>query len=1248
MSKRRLGLIVLAVALGVLVLLPTAFVMYLATTESGLRIIAARIRRIGPVEIIATGVSGTLTGGFRVETLTIDNPWVHLDITQGAGRVEVLPLLWQNIDAPELGVRSVFIQIKPPPPRRPGPKRPLRFMPGTLRVNADRIVAASGTLRLASGLQWDATALSTAAIVRSREIRVLGGAMELPNLRVQTNGRLLAGDPLGLNGMARLNIHNEGLPDWVINGEFDGDLDELPIKAAIAQPFRAALQGQLIDLTRGWHFNGNATVEDFDIRAWGGGSALGLLRGRLAIGGDGTGYSGKGRLESTGLRAGFFDVDAKVAYSQRVVTLEHVRLDHALSGAHADVHGAVHVEPEGPRLELAGDWARFRWPLLGDEPAARSPSGRFTLAGTRRWEVTASGQLAPADLPAMPVTMRGVLSGDRIVVGEASAEAWGGKAQLTGEARWSPQERWTLAGDVDGIDTSLIRGDVPGRIDLHFHAEGRGFGPEGELDVAVERFTGRLRGLPARGDGAFARRGGPRERRWRFDDVDVQVGGSHLSLAGTTGAPRDLRFDLSSDDLSLLSQDLKGHLTARGRYAGEAEQPVLRVQADGRNLHWGEHSLQRLDADVDLQLAGDGATRGSLRARQLVIAGRRIEDAQAELSGTTNANTLTLRLGAEPLAVSMHARGAYGAGRWRGLVDGFDLGDGDALSLQLTQFAPLTISSGAISLGRACLEGGDARLCLQGASDAEQWHASGEARRLPLRAITAGLARTTRYEGRIDLDVTAHGGAMTPMEGRLGAKLTDASVTHRASSGRDERVALGTGTVDAALQGEQFALDIGLDAGESGKLRGALQGSRAGEDWRGWPVRGRAEISTDALGLVDAFISDIDRAAGRLDAHLDIAGTLGSPSLQGGLQVRGGELDAYQVNLAIRDLDLDARLTERALELDGRLRAGDGNAQLQGRMAWNDGAPDGRFTLKGERLRLVNVPEAQIVASPDLAFEVRGRHIDASGEVVLPDAHLDPADLTHAVLPSGDERLTSAEPPDPERQFQVTSNIKLTLGDKVTINTYGLTGRLTGSLNARTDEQDVSRASGELNVAEGKYTAFGRNLDIQRGRLIFNNGLVTDPGVDLRAQKVFPDITAGVNVRGTLRAPRMTFFSEPAIPQSQIVSLILAGGSLESVQNSSRSGGARNDLLAQGGAILVQQLGSRVGLQDVGLESDRTNETSLVLGKYLSPRLYVSYGISLAEAINTVKLRYTIGDRWTLKTESGRARSADVVYTIRK
>lgn len=137
-------------------------------------------------------------------------------------------------------------------------------------------------------------------------------------------------------------------------------------------------------------------------------------------------------------------------------------------------------------------------------------------------------------------------------------------------------------------------------------------------------------------------------------------------------------------------------------------------------------------------------------------------------------------------------------------------------------------------------------------------------------------------------------------------------------------------------------------------------------------------------------------------------------------------------------------------------------------------------------------------------------------------------------------------------------------------------------------------------------------------------------------------------MRGTLRQPRLTFFSEPPIPQSQIVSLLLAGGSLEAAQNDPTRGATRSELLSQGGAILAAQLGSRIGLENVAIESTLDNETALVLGKYLSPRLYVSYGISLTEAINTFKARYTLGDRWTLKTESGREQSAELVYTIDK
>ncbi len=146
----------------------------------------------------------------------------------------------------------------------------------------------------------------------------------------------------------------------------------------------------------------------------------------------------------------------------------------------------------------------------------------------------------------------------------------------------------------------------------------------------------------------------------------------------------------------------------------------------------------------------------------------------------------------------------------------------------------------------------------------------------------------------------------------------------------------------------------------------------------------------------------------------------------------------------------------------------------------------------------------------------------------------------------------------------------------------------------------------------------------------------------------------GVNVRGTLQEPRVTFFSDPAMSQTQIVSYLLTGKSVDTMQSgmTSTTRSTQDALAVQGGGLLASQLGRRLGLDEVGVESSTgsagESNSSLVLGKFLSPRLFISYGISLTESINTLKLRYTISERWTFKTESGEHQSADVEYTIEK
>ena len=128
-----------------------------------------------------------------------------------------------------------------------------------------------------------------------------------------------------------------------------------------------------------------------------------------------------------------------------------------------------------------------------------------------------------------------------------------------------------------------------------------------------------------------------------------------------------------------------------------------------------------------------------------------------------------------------------------------------------------------------------------------------------------------------------------------------------------------------------------------------------------------------------------------------------------------------------------------------------------------------------------------------------------------------------------------------------------------------------------------------------------------------------------------------INVRGTLDEPFITLSSEPAMPENEALSYLMTGRSINTLQSGEAASldRAAQSLAVSGGGLLLGSLGTRYGLDEVTVEQTGDDDTSVVLGKYLSPKLFVSYGISIAEAINTIKLRYTLSERWSLKAEAG-------------
>jgi translocation and assembly module TamB len=1240
------------ILLVLLLLASVASLYYLGWTQPGLRTLATQLsRKVGPVTLSIKGARGTLAGGASIDSVVLDHKRAHVEASGIELQVSMWALLGMNIRSERTHIEQALVQVLPKVDDNSSwmphfLRAPLTLSLPDVQIDRVRLIATNEH-------EWAIEDLHASGAVLPYSINIDTSTLRYSGIAVQAVGKVLAAQPIGMNGKLHFDWKIAGQPDWHADASVDGNLDKLAILGGVNAPFEASFDGAALELNKNWHWQGDSQLKRFDLRAWGVGDALGIITGPLKLAGDRNGFHARGALTPPGLAAGALQVEFDGRYAERVVSADRIRLTHLPSGTIFDAVGTIGIVTDGPQLDLNGSWKNLRWPLADAAAPVHSAEGNYSLEGLWPFAFHAAGELRVKDLPSTRFDGAGTLARDRLLIRSGNLQGFGGNSTLEGFAAWSPSETWQLQGAMHGFNIESLRPGIRGHLDFQWRSSGEGFGNKGTLRGAVSELGGEVRGQRASGRANVELAA----QDWLLQDVRLQLGATRIAADGRVGEHMELRFDVNADDLALLKADARGKLQARGNFRGSATTPMLQLDATGSGIVWDDVVVQSLTAKVSFDPVGSHRADTDIRIGKLTIGDRVADSLHFVTLGTVAAHRTSFDVQAPQLRVHAEGDATLKNGQWHWAVTQARAEDDRNLKLNLEAPAALEVSSTSVKLEPLCMRGTQARLCGSGSDIGGQRSVKLSAESMPLRSFTAGLIATTDFDGTLGVELQGEAAPAAKWRGSLRTRLTDAAIRHHFGNNRVESFDLGNGTINMDLGAEALDATVALNAGASGKVSGTLQARTVGSAWRIWPLTGALQLESDALGMLDSYVTEIDRASGRINADLRFSGVLGAPQLAGSLKVSDARIDAYQVNLSLRDLNFDARLNDNLLSLTGAASAGvDGKARFSGDLRWREGQPYGKLHLEGDNLLIVNIPEAKVYASPNVDLTINARRIDIGGTIALPYARLEePEVIAGAVRTSSDEVIVNKQSVISKDPIRVFSKVTLKLGERVTINTSGLQGRLSGSLTTGNDESGFSRGTGELDVEEGKYTAYGRKLDITRGKLIFNNSPLGDPGVDLRATKKFPEITAGVNVRGTLAQPRMTFFSEPVASQSQIISLLIAGGSIQSLQasNSTATGGnaasnaAGKDMLAQGSAILAQQFGQKIGA-DVSVESNLNNDTSLVLGRYLSPRLYLSYGISLAEAINTIKMNYTINDKWAIRTEAGQSRSADIVYTLER
>jgi autotransporter translocation and assembly factor TamB len=446
---------------------------------------------------------------------------------------------------------------------------------------------------------------------------------------------------------------------------------------------------------------------------------------------------------------------------------------------------------------------------------------------------------------------------------------------------------------------------------------------------------------------------------------------------------------------------------------------------------------------------------------------------------------------------------------------------------------------------------------------------------------------------------------------------------------------------------------ISTEEGISFAGRFELPGARLLDlDPQNQALKGNARLEVQELQLLQLLSFDIERPQGSYELDVEASGTLARPRLAAQARLTGGEVGIPRLGIRLKGISMTGTTQENnRFDFVIDARSGEGSVQITGSSVLDSasGWPT-RISIKGENFETARIPEATIVTSPDLVLQLEHRSIDISGDLYIPFARIEPRDLTTAQQVSNDTVIVGQEQAE-ESKWRITTRINLVLGERVTLYGFGFEGRLAGRLQVEEEPGKPTTGTGEIAIPEGRYRAYGQRLDIENGRVLFTGGPVANPGLDIRATRTSGSVISGLQISGRLQQPRIELFSIPAMGQTDILSYLLFGRPMETAsgEDSAMMAQAALALGLAGGDRIARSLRERFGLDDFRVEADDTgDQASLVIGRYLSSDVYVSYGVGLIESVNSLNLRYRISERWQLEAESGTYHGADILYTIER
>ncbi|WP_218696404.1 translocation/assembly module TamB domain-containing protein [Acinetobacter harbinensis] len=815
---------------------------------------------------------------------------------------------------------------------------------------------------------------------------------------------------------------------------------------------------------------------------------------------------------------------------------------------------------------------------------------------------------------------------------------------------------------------SSIRGELSGNVKT------QGVWSDALKRINIEKLNlaGIINNKPVRGTGNLAVVLNSNQKG--FLPQQFEANNLYLSYAKNqiqaTGNAQNLKFKINAPALYELYSGLRGR--AYG-YLNVQSQPRLQATANLAVDDFGFNnllSIKKLRIQGELPTSATTPTLLTAKMDNLRSGSREIQQGEISLAGTRKAHILKIEAKNRISKFYVHLAGGFNAqDDWLGQIQ---KGDFDSLRVRLVQRQNATLiytaAKAELFVGAHCWSSQQSQLCFDQPIriSKNKGNVSFITQNVDLNDFAAfmpeGLAITGKVNGyakaawlkgskpKIDAKLITRNGI-------IGLAAEDPQDS--GSTLKYDQLAL---IIKSIAEGLQVRLDVKTPEIGTGYANVIIDPYKDSK-----PIRGEVAFDQVQLKLLKPFIQDIRSLAGTLSFAGKIAGTLTQPLFNGEMRLKDGAISMISLPVNLSNIQVYSSIRQDHASINGAFNSGRGVGALTGNVDWKND-PRIQLHLKGENLLIRQAPLITALVTPDLSLDVLPfkKKLTLNGKVDVIRALISmPESSAPVVNVSSDVRVVY-EGQDQlailraARPWDIRADVMVDLGNQVIFQGFNSRIPLLGRLYlSQRGLETAMRANGAIGVSQKvKIEAYGQSLDLNRAIARFN-GPLSNPTLDVDANKNVQGSTVGVRVTGTATSPNIQIYNDAGLSEQEALNALITGRVNEGTSGLSQTEGFRSDVnntiaaagisLGLGGTrALTNQIGRTFGLSGLALDAQGTgDDTQVSLTGYITPDLFIRYGVGVFTPVNKLTLRYQINKRLYLEASQSLERAVDVFYNWR-